>query len=413
MVRGRHCYARSWVTPNSSKAPPILILIGAASTGPLAMNLFVPSIPGLTRYFETDFATAQLTLTLFLVGIALGQLIYGPISDRYGRRPALLVGLAIYVAASLLAVYAWRIEVLILARVLQAIGGCAGMVLGRAIVRDVYPRDRSASVLAYIMMAMAVAPAIGPSLGGLLDGWYGWHAGFWVVSAFGASVLIFTLVMLDETNSSPIDRIDVRGLISIYGSLLRSPVFMGYTLNTACTIAAFFAFLAGAPYVMIEILGHPPVVYGLYFGLISVAYILGNFVAGRISTRLGIDKMVLLGVGLAFLGAGFGLILSMIDVVTAWAIFVPFCAVAIGNGISQANGVAGAIAVDQRIAGSAAGLLGFLQMLVAGVATVAVGYFQNESSNHASAATSFAAIIAALLAYALARAGQRRAAMDR
>jgi len=378
-------------TPDSSpsgappKAPPIWILITATATGPLALNVFVPSMPGLTRYFETDYATIQLTLTLYLVGVAFAQLAYGPISDRFGRRPALIGGLMIYVAASLLCAVAWSVEVLIVARILQAVGGCAGMVLGRAIVRDVFDRDGSAGVIAYITMAMAVAPAIAPTLGGLIDGEFGWRMSFAIPIALGLAVLAGALPGLNETNQTKTPSIDPLAMLRSYASLLRSRAYIGYAMNTACSVGAFFSFLAGAPYVMVEILHREPHEYGFYFVLISVGYMTGNFIASRISRKLGVDRMIPLGVGVSLLGAVPGFGLAMADVVMPGTVFLPMCLVAVGNGLSQANGIAGAVSVNPRIAGAASGLMGFAQMAVGALFTIIVGFFQNQSDHSAMA----------------------------
>jgi DHA1 family bicyclomycin/chloramphenicol resistance-like MFS transporter len=389
-------------------APPIWILIVATATGPLALNMFVPSMPGLVGYFSTDYATVQLTLTLYLAGVALAQLGYGPISDRFGRRPALLAGLGIYVLGSLLCMFAWSIETLILARILQAIGGCAGMVLGRAIVRDVFDRDNSASVIASITMAMAVAPAIGPTIGGLLDTSVGWRFTFLLPIALGVVVLLGAMRGLNETNHTRAPSIDLIAMVRSYGHLLRSPVFMGYALNTGMTVGAFFSFLAGAPYVMVEILEREPHEYGLYFILISVGYMAGNFLASRLSRKLGVDRMIPLGVSVSLCGAVAGVVLLFQGLVSPEAVFLPMTLVAIGNGLSQPNGIAAAVSVDPRIAGAASGLMGFMQMTMGGIFTIVVGVFQNDTDQSAMALVILFATSTSLLFYGLARWGGMR-----
>lgn len=384
-------------------APPIWILIVATATGPLALNIFVPSMPGLVDVFQSDYATVQLCLTLYLAALGVAQLAYGPISDRFGRRPALIGGLIIYVVANLACMLAWSIESLIVGRVLQAIGSCAGMVLGRAIVRDVYDRDRAAGAIALITMAMAVAPAMAPAIGGMMDAHFGWRAAFLVPTAMGLVVLIGTIARLNETNLNPIPSIDLTAMLRNYGSLLRSRAFIGYAGNTAMSVGAFFSFIAGAPYVMIEIMDRGPEEYGFYFVLISVGYMTGNFLANRLSRKLGIDRMIPIGVGVSLCGAGVGFALVIADVVTPGAVFLPMCAIAIGNGLSQPNGIAGAVSVKPLIAGAASGLMGFGQMLIGAGFTVAVGYFQNDVDQTAMATMILFATICSAGFFILAR----------
>ena len=167
--------------------PSFAILVAISAIGPLALNIFIPSMPGLQAEFGVSYGMAQLTLTLYLIGMAVCQLIYGPLSDRHGRRPMLLGGLAVFVVASLAAAVAPSIKVLIAARLLQAIGGAAGIVLARAMVRDVFERDKSASVISYITMACVVAPMVAPVLGGFIDKVSGWRMDFWLLAAIGRS----------------------------------------------------------------------------------------------------------------------------------------------------------------------------------------------------------------------------------
>lgn len=387
--------------------PPIWILIVATATGPLALNMFVPSMPGLVDVFDTDYAMVQLALTLYLVAVGTAQLAYGPISDRFGRRPALLGGLVIYVFANVACMFAWSIESLIAARVLQAVGGCAGMVLGRAIVRDVYDRDRAASAIAIITMAMAVAPAMGPAIGGLIDAAFGWQATFLAPLIVGLVVLVGAWARLNETNVNPIPTIDVPAMLRNYASLLRSRAYIGYAANTAMSVGAFFSFIAGAPYVMIEVLHQGPEVYGFFFVLISVGYMTGNFLASRLSSKLGVDRMIPMGVGVSLCGAIPGFAFAMLGIVTPITVFMPMCVVAIGNGLSQPNGISGAVSVKPNIAGAASGLMGFGQMLIGAGFTVIVGHFQNDHDHLAMATMILLATTCSMLFFLLARSAPR------
>jgi DHA1 family bicyclomycin/chloramphenicol resistance-like MFS transporter len=204
-----------------------VILVAVTATGPLALNILMPSMPGLPAVFGTDYATVQLTLSLYLIGLAGAQLIYGPLSDRYGRRPVLLAGLGVFLLGTLTGALAASISMVIAGRVLQAVGGCAGMVLGRAIVRDLYERDRAASVIAYVTMAMVVAPMLAPLFGGFLDDWLGWRATFWFVAVYGSVVVVFCFLLLGETHRTRLPFPGPAGMLSSYLRLLRSPLFLG------------------------------------------------------------------------------------------------------------------------------------------------------------------------------------------
>lgn len=249
----------------SHPKPSLLILVAVSAIGPLALNLFVPSMPGLQAAFGIPYATAQLTLTLYLIGLAAAQLIYGPLSDRFGRRPTLIAGLWLFVAGSLAAAVAPSIELLIAARMAQALGGAAGIVLARAIVRDLYGREKAASMIGYITMAWVLAPMIAPVVGGLLDQAFDWRAGFWLLAAAGVAVVLSCHVYLHETHHDRSLGGGWRGLLEGYRWLLRRPRFNAYALTTGFTSSVFFSFLAGAPYVMVEVLGRSPVEYGLWF----------------------------------------------------------------------------------------------------------------------------------------------------
>jgi DHA1 family bicyclomycin/chloramphenicol resistance-like MFS transporter len=354
------------------KRPPVWLLVGMAAIGSFALSVFVPAIPGLASYFGSDLATVQLALSLYFIAIAAGQLIYGPLSDRFGRRPVLLWGLGIYTASSLLCAAAPSLELLLLGRVLQALGACSGMVIGRAIVRDVYDRAAAASAIGYITSAMAVVPALAPAFGGYLEGWFGWRSCFLATFAFGAVVLAAAIPAAHETHTER--RAASRLTLGGYATLLGSRVFLGYALNTAMTTAAYFAFLTGAPVLMIDVLGLSPSECGLYLIPISVSYMVGNFVAGRYSRQLGLDRMIVVGSAAATLCGLVTVVFALLGVLTPLAVFGPVTLMGLANGLSQPNGIAGAISADPRLIGSASGLLGFLQMGIGALGTVLTGY---------------------------------------
>jgi DHA1 family bicyclomycin/chloramphenicol resistance-like MFS transporter len=348
-----------------------------AAIAPAALHMLVPSLPLLAEMFDEPPARVQLTLTLFLVGIAIGQLVYGPVSDRYGRRPVLIAGLALFLAGTVLSGLAWSLPVLILGRVLEACGGCAGMVLGRAIVRDMFDRERSASAIATITMAMSLAPSLSPAVGAYLSEWVGWRADFVLLGVIGAAVLALTVARLEETHANP-EPVNVFGMIRSFVLLLRSRSFLAYALATASTSASWFTFLASAPYLLSELLHEPPSTYGLMILLPMVGYILGNAGVTRLSVRFGIAGLFVFGLALS-LASGILLAVWCIGRLTPWALFVPMAISSIGNGLSQPPGIAAGLSVYPRIAGAASGLIGFMQMIIAALGAFLVGQLPGDT----------------------------------
>ncbi len=353
------------------------ILVTVSTTGPLAMNIFVPSIPGLMSEFSVSSGTVQLTLTVYLAGIAVSQLFYGPLSDRYGRRPAMLAGLTLYIVGSLLCAVATSIETLMAARFAQALGGAAGMVLARAIVRDLHGREASASVLGYITMVWVLVPMFAPALGGLLEQVSTWRASFYVLSFFGGGVLMLTIWRLPETNpASKRDAAETARLLTGAAGLIRQPRFIGYTLTLGFCSAVFFSFIAGAPFLMVEVLNRSPLDYGLWFMLVSVGYMTGNFLSGRYSQRIGIDRMIAIGNALAIAGTLIMLIAAVSGALAPLTLFAPMLIVTLGNGMTVPNGTAAAISVLPKTIGAAAGLSGFAQIAIGAVASQVTGVLQ-------------------------------------
>jgi MFS transporter, DHA1 family, multidrug resistance protein len=382
--------------------PSLGILIAVTALGPLALNIVIPSMPGLTSVFGVDYGTIQLTLTLYLFGIAISQLFLGPLSDRFGRRPVLLTGIALFLAGSLGAALAQSIGMLLAARVVQAIGGCAGLVLGRAIVRDTHGREESASMIGYITMAMVVAPMLAPLIGGYLDHWFGWRSTFLTVLTVGAVVLALAWLLLHETHHERDAGQSPLAMLRGFPLLLRSAAFTGYVVNVSFTTAVFFAFLAGAPYIMVEIMDRPTNEYGLYFMFMATSYMAGNFLSGRLATRIGADRMILTGTLLALAAVGLLATLALTTEMIPLFLFAPVMLSGLGNGLSLPSATASAISIRPDLAGTASGLTGCLQMMVGGFATLLVGKLQDDTVFPMVAVMSAAAVIA-FLGYGLAR----------
>jgi DHA1 family bicyclomycin/chloramphenicol resistance-like MFS transporter len=355
----------------------IALLIAVSAVSPLGINMYLPSMPGMARALGVDFTTIQLTLSLYLGAMALGQLVIGPLSDRFGRRPVLLIGLLTFVVGSAICLLAQSIGVLIFGRIVQAIGGCAGITLSRAIVRDLYGRNQVASMIAYVTMGMAVAPMIAPTIGGLLETFFGWRASFAFLIGFGGLALLFAYWRLGETNPGRASGESARELLQGYGSLFRSRQFWGYTLVTGFVSAMFFAFLAGAPYVMIELLGRSPAEYGFYFAMVPCGYMLGNFATGRLAGAMGANRMILAGTLLSLSSIAVMAALIFAGFLVPVALFGPMLFIGVANGLVLPSGIAGAVSVRPDLAGAASGLSGSFQIgfgaLVAPIVGAALG----------------------------------------
>lgn len=343
----------------SATPPHIFTLVMATASSALAMNVFLPSLPAMARHFDADYSVVQLAVALYLVATAVLQLFIGPASDRFGRRPVLLICFSVFLVGTLAAMFAPTIEVLLACRILQAFSA-AGMVLSRAIVRDTVGPDQAASKIGYVTMGMTLVPMIGPIIGGFLDELYGWQSTFLLTFAFGLTAFAIIWVDLGETNLRPSSSLFAQ--VRSYPELIRSERFWGYTLTAAFTSGTFFAFLGGGPYVASEIFGLSPSQYGFYFGFVSVGYLVGNFLSGRLSSRLGINRMLMTGNIVAASGMSVPLILYFAGYVSPASLFIPVMFVGLGNGMTLPNAMAGIVSVRPHIAGSASGLGGSLQI---------------------------------------------------
>ena len=353
----------------------VLVALGQITTA-----LYIPSMPSLVEALDTDAGHVNLTLTVFLVGFAVSQLVYGPLSDRVGRRPALVGGMVLMLAASFACAFAPTVEVLIAARFVQAVGACAGPVLGRAMVRDIYGRDRAAKALAYIGMAFAVSPAIVPIIGGYLQVWFGWRASFFFLTAVGTAILAAVWMMLEETNRrrDP-DALNLGTMAGNFRALLSSPIFLGHALSLSLIFGGLFAYVAVSPFVFIEGIGLTPDHYGMLAVFNAAGVLMGNALAGRLTMRLGVERMVLMGILLALAAAVLLTALAAAGYLGVAVIIGPMVLFFIGMGIVFPNAMAGALGPFPKTAGAASALLGFLQLGVAAVASTIAGWLPHAT----------------------------------
>ncbi|WP_350333698.1 multidrug effflux MFS transporter [Coralliovum pocilloporae] len=344
------------------RRPSILVLVAVTAVNPLAMNIFVPSMPGMADFFGTTYSMVQLTLSVYLGAICICQLIVGPLADRFGRRPVILWGFVLFLIGTLICLFSGSIEMLIFGRLVQGSGGAVGIVLSRTIIRDVYDNRRSASMIGYVTMGMAVAPLIGPAIGGFLDELYGWQAAFELVLAFGGLTLIAVFLTLVETRPASVSARSMATILKEWGHLFTYARYWAFSGSTSFTTSVFFAFLGAAPYVCNRIYGMTPSEYGLYFCLLPGGYIIGNFLSGRFAEHAGLHRMMLTGNMLCLAGVGISVALIAGGSLHPMALFGPLVLTSIANGMVLPSATAGAISVRPDLAGSASGMTGSLQV---------------------------------------------------
>jgi MFS transporter, DHA1 family, multidrug resistance protein len=351
---------------------PFLLLAMVTASGTLGMHMVIPALPATAVGLHVSEPTIQLTITLYLIGLAIGQLLYGPLSDRFGRRPVLLGGLALFTVAGVLTAVAPSAFVLIGARVLQSIGGCGGLVLGRAIVRDQATADRAAAQLALLTLVMSMAPAIAPVIGGYATAYLGWRSAFALLALLGAVALGLILLWLPETLET---RGAGRGFTSmLHGSarLLRSRAFLGYAIGGSCTTTSFYAFMAASPFIFENLLHRPPQEIGLYYLLLMGGVALGGFSANRMAGRVRPRTALRIANGLAIAAASAFMLADLTGRLSVATVIAPVALFMVGAGMASPFAVAGAVSVNPLAIGAASGMYGFMQMSYGVLCTVVV-----------------------------------------
>lgn len=338
----------------------LLLLVVMTGIAPISLYILVPALPVLATTFGRDISIAQMTVSLYMVGIALSQLIMGPLSDKFGRRPVLLSGLALMVAASVACIFAETLPQLIAARFVQALGGASGMVVSRAIIRDIYERDRVASMISLVIAALMIGQMVSPLTGGLIETAFGWRAIFYAVTIGALAVAVGIAIALPETRRNR--AVGSGGFRSDVRTLIKSRAFIGYVMCQVLASQIIFTFAGGGPYIVVTQMGRTSAEYGAWFATTGFAYLVGNLLCVRFAPRHSLEKLIWFGLALQLCGSLLNLLWSFTgwNEAPAW-LFGTQMIVMVGNAFVMANSAAGAISIRPEAAGTASGAMGFLQ----------------------------------------------------
>jgi DHA1 family bicyclomycin/chloramphenicol resistance-like MFS transporter len=379
-----------------------LLLTALVAFGALSNNTYLPSFPAMARHFGVPVASVLLTLSSFFIGFAVGQLIYGSASDRWGRRPVLLGGLAAYIVASAICAASPDIHTLIAARFVQGLAVASTQVLARAIVRDLFTPERAARMLSVMAATFTLVPGFAPMLGGVLESGFGWRATFVLLTGIGVAVAVAVGYGLGES----LDRPDARALhlarlFHNYREILRNRVFLGYCFAFAFIFAGMFAFHAASSFVFIDLLGFRPEVYGMFFMLVVLGYFAASVVSARVTIRVGYARLVKIGAVIAMIGGGLMVALVLAGFRGWWVIVGPHFLFMFGTGLIMPNAIAGALAPFRETAGAASAMFGFLQQATGAVMVALIGAFA-DGSERPMALGIFAGAVLCFAAYRVA-----------
>src|SRR5580693_93497 len=347
----------------------LLTLTMTSSLGMVASTIYVPSIPAIAGAFETSIARVQLTFAGYLLAFAASMLVLGPLSDRLGRRRTILCGLALSAISSVACAISPTMDFLIAARVVQGIGACAGLVVGRAITREVWGREAAARVIAGRAIAATLMQAFAPVLGGYLQGWFGWRANFVVIAVLACIAMVLVSRYVPEVRTLTATPSRTGGMLASYRTLIGTRRFLSYAFTAAGSHAGFHIFAAGAPAVLIVGLGIRPEDYGFYASLPPMGFLVGSFLSNRLTRRLGIDGLITIGCTVLMPAASIMVTLALLGLASPYAVIGPMILICCGSGLITPNATAGSLGVNAGIVGTASGLGSFMQMTGAAGAT--------------------------------------------
>ena len=347
--------------PRPTRAVLILLVV-MTGLAPVALYMLVPALPVLATAFGRDISIAQMTVSLYMVGLAASQIIMGPLSDRYGRRPVLLAGFGLMVIASLAASFAETLPQLIVARFFQALGGASGMVIARAIIRDLYPRERVGAMISLVVAALMIGQLLSPLAGGLLEHNLGWRTIFYAVTIGAVATFASLAALLPETRRR-IETTTDSGFVPDARRLLGHRAFVGYMLCMVLASSIIFVFAGAGPFVVVTQMHRSSVEYGAWFATSGAAYLIGNLCCARFAPRFRLNQLVWFGLAMQLAGAVLNVIWGVtgLNQVPSW-LFITHMVIMFGNAFVMANSSAGAISIYPNAAGTASGMMGFLQM---------------------------------------------------
>ena len=383
------------MTTDRTPGAAFAVVLGAITLiGPLTIHLFLPALPEVKLEFGASDSLVQLTFSIVLVVMAIATPVYGSLSDRYGRRPILLAGFILFLIGSLISALAPSLAILLVGRVIQAIGAACGTTLARAIARDTYGPAALVTAIAYLTMAYTLGPMISPTVGGLLIDHFGWRSEFWFALVAGTLIVIAAYVVVRETHPKETRSAPGGSMLRDYAALLGDRRFLAFVTQSGFMSVSFFAIAASSPYLMKDLLGRSATEFGLYFMCFPLGYCLGNLASTRISTRVGLENMVMLGSVLNFL-----IVIAQTGIILAGhlspaILFVPGGLMSFAQGLSLPNAQAGAIRVTPSLAGTAAGLGVFVQFFLSAIAAEACGVLADGTPMPMIAISTIGAILA-------------------
>ena len=386
------------------KVVPLWFLAILTLSGTLAIHIFVPVLPLVARDFQVNLQAVQLTISIYVIGLAIGQLLYGPLADSIGRRPVLLLGLLIYTLASIGAMLAPSIDILVIMRFFQALGGCSGLLLSRAIIQDTTTGSETTKKLSMLNMLVILGPSLAPLIGGILAELSGWRSIFTVLSALGLLNLVLILRYVQKKERKK-DKVAASSVVQNYKKLISSPQFLLYTIGGGFSTTAVYAFLGVVAYVFVNRLNHSVQDVSLALILVMLGVWCGCVAASRMVDRISIEQMIFIGSLMSFASAAVLLLCVLIDYVTAFSLIIPVMVYCFGAGITSPAALSKALSINPLVAGSASGIYGFTQMLVGALCTSLAGLGGDPTL--AAAVVLIAACLIAQASFKVAKAAQR------